>query len=160
MHVQCAWTVTSVRSCFQVDRKSRLARRRRTRCWMRSSPSGASLGADAAPPARPHGRTAARQRRRQRGRAPNKAWQVGSLYKYPSGVRTTGAGSRGGRGKRMDLQPYMDKALLFPGFVALTPGREPDAAPTAAQRHQAVQGRQVRQGLVCFSLVHFLDCLV
>lgn len=83
------------------------------------------------------------------GRAPNKAWQVGSLYKYPSGVRTTGAGSRGGRGKRMDLQPYMDKALLFPGFVALTPGRAPDAAPTAAQRHQAVQGRQVRQGLVC-----------
>lgn len=99
------------------------------------------------------------------GRAPNKAWQVGSLYKYPSGVRTTGAGSRGGRGKRMDLQPYMDKALLFPGFVALTPGRAPDAAPTAAQRHPVVEGRQVRQGLVCVGMFGvflgpFLGCLV
>lgn len=43
-------------------------------------------------------------RRRQRGPAPNKAWQVGrgALCKYPSGLRTTEEGSRGGRGKRMD----------------------------------------------------------
>ncbi|KAI9529664.1 hypothetical protein NQZ68_007902 [Dissostichus eleginoides] len=45
-----------------------------------------------------------------------------------------------GRKREADgLQPYMDKALLFPGFVALTPGTMPDATQTAPQRHQVVQ---------------------
>ncbi|CAB1422883.1 unnamed protein product [Pleuronectes platessa] len=45
-----------------------------------------------------------------------------------------------GRKREADgLQPYMDKALLFPRFVALTPGMMPDAAHMAPQHHQEVQ---------------------
>lgn len=62
-----------------------------------------------------------------------------ALCKYPSGLRKAEEESRGGRGKRMDLQPYMDKALLFPGFGTLTPGLVPDVAQTAPWCHQEVQ---------------------
>lgn len=82
----------------QVDRPSAGGSRRRC-CHS----AGASADAAAHPAA---GRlTELRDaQRRQQSPAPNKAWQVGrgALCKYPSGLRTTEEGSRGGRGKRMD----------------------------------------------------------
>lgn len=43
------------------------------------------------------------------------------------------------KGSGWILQPYMDKALLFPGFGTLTSGMVPDADPTAPWCHQEVQ---------------------
>lgn len=70
--------------------------------------------------------------------APNKEGQAGRgsvLCKYPSGLR-----KEQGRKREADgLQPYMEKELLFPGFVILTPGMVPDVAPAAPWCHQEVQ---------------------
>lgn len=70
--------------------------------------------------------------------APNKEGQAGRgsvLRKYPAGLR-----KEQGRKREADgLQPYMEKELLFPGFVTGTPGMVPDAAPAAPWCHQEVQ---------------------
>ena len=47
----------------------------------------------------------------------------------------------------------MDKALLFPGFVALTPGMMPDATQTAPQWHQVVKLQKC-----CIYLFIILSC--